>query len=85
MMASATESTLGEAVLERLCQAAQPARAAPTRTESWWWPLLQSQAGPGTPQGTNPAQCRKMSRLRASISSTAVKPSMAKRPLIRSA
>lgn len=28
MMASATESTLGDAVLERLCQAAQPALAA---------------------------------------------------------
>jgi hypothetical protein len=33
MMASATESTLGEAVIERLCQAAQPALAAPTRTK----------------------------------------------------
>ena len=57
----------------------------PHQKKSWWWPLLHSQAGPGTPQGTSPAQCRKMSRLRASISSSATKPSMAKRPLIRSA
>jgi len=32
MMASTTESTLGEAMLERFCQAAQPALAALTRT-----------------------------------------------------
>ena len=47
--------------------------------------LLYSQGGTGTPQGTSPAQCRKVSRLRASISSTAAKPSIAKRPLTRSA
>jgi hypothetical protein len=38
--------------------------------------LLYSQAGTGTPQGTRPAQCRKVSWLKASISSTAAKPSM---------
>ena len=36
-------------------------------------------------QGISPAQCKKVSRLRASVSNTAKNPIMAKRPLIRSA
>ena len=36
-------------------------------------------------QGSKPAQCKKVSPLRASISRTAANPSMAKRPFTRSA
>ena len=72
------------------CAAADTATDAPMASAWCRWdrwnpepPIVQ--IDPAPPQGTSPAQCRKVSRLRASISSTAAKPSMAKRPLTRSA